>query len=122
MVASIIVAEVIFGALIRDKMQAEVGAATLADALGNLSQELYGRHLLGAIPEITSHERADRSDCRCREACGTQNLRSCEGRSQESLQQGSVKDGCRSFARDQPRSVGKAREDLGHRQGLCRGR
>ncbi len=51
---SIIVAEVIFGALVRDKMQAESGAATLADALRNLSRELYGESILGSIPEIGS--------------------------------------------------------------------
>jgi hypothetical protein len=49
---SIIAAEVIFGALVRDKMPAEIAAETLADALRNLSVGLYGGNLLDAIPEI----------------------------------------------------------------------
>jgi hypothetical protein len=52
LLGSIIVAEVIFGALRRDEMQPEIGAETLSDALGNLSRELYGGDLFAAVPEI----------------------------------------------------------------------
>jgi hypothetical protein len=51
---SIISAEVVLGALLRDKMPAELGAETLADALRNLSLGLYGKNLLEGVPEIES--------------------------------------------------------------------
>ncbi|MFI5011939.1 MAG: hypothetical protein ACHQAY_06300 [Hyphomicrobiales bacterium] len=49
---SIIVAEVVFGALVRDPLPAEVGATGLADALRRHSVALYGVNLLEAVPEI----------------------------------------------------------------------
>jgi hypothetical protein len=51
---SIIAAEVILGALSRDKMPAELGAETLADAMRNLSLGLYGENLLEEVSEIQS--------------------------------------------------------------------
>jgi Animal haem peroxidase len=51
---SILVAEVIFGTLLRDPMPAEATSVTLAQALRALSVSLYGADLLSAVPEITS--------------------------------------------------------------------
>ncbi|SDR42502.1 Animal haem peroxidase [Rhizobiales bacterium GAS191] len=49
---SILVAEVVFSALLRDPMRAEAGAESLADALRNLSLSLYGTNLFEAVPDI----------------------------------------------------------------------
>jgi len=49
---SILVAEVVFSALTRDKLAAEAGAEGLGSALRNLSLPLYGENLLADVPEI----------------------------------------------------------------------
>jgi hypothetical protein len=51
---SILVAEVIFGALSREPMPAEAAGATLSDALRALSLELYGANLFEGVPDITT--------------------------------------------------------------------
>jgi heme peroxidase len=49
---SIIVAEVIFGTLMRDPLRSETEAETLHDALAALSNEIYRRNYFADVPEI----------------------------------------------------------------------
>jgi hypothetical protein len=55
---SILVAEVIFGALVRDPMPSEEGATTLLDALHTLSVSALRHESLGRRPRYQDHERA----------------------------------------------------------------
>jgi len=49
---SMLAAEVLFGVLTRDRLPAEIGAHSLADALCRHSVTLYGSNLLSGLPEI----------------------------------------------------------------------
>ena len=52
---SILVAEVVFGALAKDQLPAEIGATSLKQALGNLSASIYeGTDHFGSLEEIES--------------------------------------------------------------------
>ena len=63
---SILVAEVVFGALQLDPLPFEVGAKSLKEALGKLSRSIYGdEKRLAAVPEIDSMSELIKFTARC---------------------------------------------------------
>ncbi len=63
---SILVAEVVFGALHRDALPYEAGASSLKEALGRLSRSIYGdEKRLAAVPEIDSMSELIKFTARC---------------------------------------------------------